>query len=236
VRKPPRWEAAKVGDPVATLHSYTNWVQGVKFSVFSEERGETKYDSSVPQYPQKIYDYHYLDRVLPVGKVAVVDLKEWNKDLSNILRTLGPKKQANVIIMFTDLPRDFYYSIMKIWKHGKKNDVIVIIGLESSGEINWVEVASWSKKDIFNVKLRDEITELKTIDREKIIKTIHDVTMSDFQRRPMKEFEYLKKEIQIATGIWIILTILVIGCWIGIDIGIAKNTFTNTFRTRRRFR
>jgi hypothetical protein len=215
-KEPPRWTRAKQGDPIATLHNYTNWVKGVKYSVFSEERGDTsKYDAVVPKYPQRIYDYHYCDRVLRVGKVNIENFPAWSMDLAYALRTMGPKKQANVVLIFTDLPKDFYYSVVKAWNHGKKNDVVIIVGLDTSNEIDWVQVFSWSKKDIFNVKLRDALYDLHTPNRAQFIQTISEITMSDFQRQSMKEFEYLRKEIHLSTPICIFFYILLIGACVG---------------------
>ena len=47
---------------------------------------------------------------------------------------------------------------------GKKNDAIVVIGVAEYPTIAWVDVFGWSKNEMFNVALRDEIIAMKKLD------------------------------------------------------------------------
>ena len=127
----------------------------------------------VPTYPKNIQDYYRINRAISVG-VAVPDIQQWNADISNILKQLGPQKQANVIVLFVNTNDPQYeYALRSAWLGGKKNDIVVMIGSTEYPKIDWVRVMSWTDKEIFKIELRDAIQELENIDREKIIYSFH---------------------------------------------------------------
>jgi hypothetical protein len=193
--QPPRWTQVNAGDPVSTTQSFTNYVKAVPESLFHANLTH-KHDTMIPPYPLNIYDYYKIDRAISVG-VQVPDLKQWDVDISNILRTLGPSKQANVIVLFVNTADESYlHALEGKWIGGKKNDIIVIIGTTQYPKIDWVAVSSWTDKALFKVQLRDDIFALQNIDREKIIQAIQVNTAKTFERKHMKDFEYLKYKIE----------------------------------------
>lgn len=197
LNQPPRWGLFQPGQPYAASHHFTNYIKAVPESVFNFSFvGLEQFKPLIPVYPNSPYDYQYVDRVLPMG-VAVPDIRNWNYDLAMTLRDLGPKKQANVVIVMVKTPERAYINALRsAWLGGKKNDIVVVLGVPEYPKIAWAEVMSWSDKELFKVQLRDSIQELGTVDREKIIGLIHDQTLQNFTRKRMNDFKYLEYEIQ----------------------------------------
>jgi hypothetical protein len=210
ITEPPRWSVVNPGDPVSDTHSFTNYVKAVPESLFHAHADMTNtFDAMIPEYPSAIYDYWHINRAISMG-VPVPDMKEWNRDISFVARDVGPKKQANIIVIFVNTADQSYiHALEGKWIGGKKNDIIVVIGSTSYPKIDWVAVSSWTDKALFKVQLRDDIMNLGNIDRNKIIEAIHVNTMKTFERKHMKDFEYLKY--QIEPPFWVLSLAAVLG-------------------------
>lgn len=226
--EPPRWTKVQTGQSVAQRKSYVNWVKAVPESLFNVNSSEKeKYEQSIPEYPIKVYDYHYLNRVLAVG-VSIPDIDQWNTDLSNELKLLGPKKQANVVVVVTNITDPTYaHGLKSSWLGGKKNDIVVVIGTSSWPTIDWVDVFSWSKNDLINVSLRDNLLALGQLDRVKFMEILRTDIMANFDRRPMAEFEYLKDEID--PPVWLIIVTMIVGliASVGLSVFLSNNSVKN---------
>lgn len=209
-KEPPRYTSAKINDSVAMKHTFTNYIKGAENSLFNESEVSVKYLNRVPDYPTKVYDYHYINRVL-LDKVDNFDgLQEWNSDLAKALNTLGAKKQVNIIILFTsvDTP-DYFYSVRKKWLGGKKNDVIIIVGTKNYPDIDWVKVMSWSDSELFKVELQDELYDLKKVNKSaEFINIISKNVDEKFQRKHMHDFDYLREDI-VPDFKWFVLSAIV---------------------------
>ncbi len=221
--EPPRWKAVKHGDPVSITNTYTNYILGAVDSLFAEDgKAEEKYKAIIPAYPLNIYDYYRIDRLVTVGKVNL-DRKVWNESISRILVQVGPRKQANVIVVVAEgVNMDFANAVRRSWKGFKKNDIVVFAGVDTAGNLTWTRVMSWSKLSIVNVKMEGEILRLfqgKPLEPVAFTDTIKTVSLAYFERRSMQEFEYLKDEASMSdtqvTWIWIITILLGIGTVVG---------------------
>lgn len=203
MEQPPRWTAVKIGEPYASTHSFTNYIKASPDSLFRNDGAVEQYKTKLPKYPQKIYDYHRLDRMVTVG-LKIPNLKEWNTKLSEINSKLGPKVEANVItVIVKNLPREYFYALKQHWLGGKKNDVITVIGVDDNNKINWAEVMAWSKDAMFEVVLRDNL-EAGELEVNRIMNHIQKDALQYFKRKPMSEYEYLKSAITPSTTQWIV--------------------------------
>lgn len=235
LEQPPRWTSAKKGDPVAQKRPFPNYVKAVPDSLFHDDQTlKEKFVGLIPAYPDKIYDYHYINRVLNAGtNIPITNLL--NKELALRLRTLGAAKKNNTIIVFakTDDP-NYRYALEAEWIGGKKNDAVVVIGVTDYPNISWVDVFGWSKNELFNVALRDEIRAMKTIDKT-LIDIIERNVSEHFEKRSMEEFAYLKDEIE--PPMWALM--LIFGLNMCISGGLAyymhKNDVFGDERRRRRW-
>ncbi len=210
VSYPKRWVSVKNGDTVAMLHEYVNYVKAASDSLFHNELSIlSTFNGKLPAYPLDIKDYQYIDRVLVDG-ITIPNISEWNAKLANILKTLGPQRQMNVVLVITTNTNPEYAQALKAyWQGGKKNDAIIVVGVSDYPTIGWVRVLSWSSDDMFNVSLRDKIWDLKTLAVDEVMRVIENESMTYFKRRPMAEFEYLKDAIEPST--WVIVLAGVLG-------------------------
>jgi hypothetical protein len=221
VDTPSRWKSIQLNDSVSDSFTYVNYIKSAKYSLYHDSSSVDI--SKVPDYPSSVYDYQYVDRV--IGVDAVVE-KDWNKKLQNVLGTLGPKYQVNVIIIVTTLPESFDHALNVKWLGGKKNDAVVVFHLDNEKIINSVFVMSWTDRSIFKVELRDSLLELKTFDFDKSLTIIESQIRKNWQRKPMKDFEYLRSEIELNP--WIILMCLIVSV---ISYIVSYLTIKNRFRT-----
>lgn len=205
---PDRYTITKVGDPVSKTSSFTNYVKAVPQSLFHFTGIKPAFADKIPEYPSNIYDIYKIDRVLTVG-VPLRDYREWNDDVSNMLRTLGPSKEANVVVVFVNTADQSYlYSLRSAWLNGKKNDVIVVIGTSKYPTIDWVGVLSWTDNELFKVQLRDDVFNLKTVDRPAIIEVISQNVKKTFKRKDFHDFDSLQNEID--PPLWVAILAIVL--------------------------
>jgi hypothetical protein len=197
LQEPPRWTQFKPGDPNMHMSNYVNYVKGNSATIIRQQGFKERYKSFLPTYPTAISDYDtILDRALPIGNVSIPELAQWNKDLTALNAAIGPKKQCNIIILFTPaLSEEYFYAVKEHWLGGKKNDIIVFIDTNPDGMIRWTNTLAWAKSDMFRVKMRDSILQVGKLDRPAIIKTIGENVEKHFFRKSMKEYKYLDQAI-----------------------------------------
>lgn len=194
---PPRWSQAVVGEPFAVSKTFTNYIKATPESLFNKADLALAGKYQIPGYPGVVYDYYRINRVLSVG-VNVPDIANWNADVSNILRNLGPLKKANIVVVFTNNPAQNYANALNAsWLGGKKNDVIVVIGTPEYPKIEWVSVLSWSDNQLFKVTLRDAIYDVSEVKRPEIIAIINENVQKSFVKKSFKDFDYLQNDIQL---------------------------------------
>lgn len=194
---PARWVAIKAGDPVAKAVPYTNYVQAVPESLFTPAAAGLKqrFASLVPPYPDQVYDFYRLDRFLAPGH-TVADAAEWQQGLAELLKERGPRRQVNAIVVVAKTAdRDYTHALRDAWQGANKNDVVLVIGSSEWPKVDFVEVISWTKNELFKVQLRDEVQAMGTIERQKVLDALGRHIDATFERRRMREFEYLQAEI-----------------------------------------
>jgi len=204
---PPRWISIQVGDPAAASHHYTNYIQAVPDSLFSPSSPalKAKFAGLLAPYPIEVFDFYRINRFVTPG-FSVPDAPQWNLDISNMLRTLGPQKQVNAIVVIakTEDP-NYEYALRDAWDGANKNDVVLLIGSKMWPKIDFVRVISWTKNETFKVELRDSILELENIERTKVMSILQAQITKNFERRHMREFKYL--EGQIDPPDWLLITV-----------------------------
>jgi hypothetical protein len=200
-----------LGEPCAETHGYTNYIKAVPESLFrpSSESMRLQFAKMIPSYPQSFYGIWRLDRVIPVG-VKVPNVADWNRKLADVLRELGPKKQANAIIVLVNTTNpDYAFALRDAWIGGKKNDIVVIIGVtQFPQKADWVRVLAMTDNEMFRVKLRDDLMALDTLTPDNVVNALRTDTLALFKRKPMKDFEYLDSEID--PPLWVNVTTAIV--------------------------
>lgn len=209
---PKRWADTQIGDPVSATSSFKNWVKAASNSLFrdSKSNADTFLERGMlPPYPNKIYDYYKINRVL-TPNMRMGRVKEWNDELNKELSVLGPKKEMNAIFVFVKgTDRNYAHALRYHWNGFKQNDAVVTIGINDSNSVSWVEVMSWSKHSIFDIKARQVFEPyvgkpLAEMEPKTIVSEFGKAANLYFVRRPMEEFEYLKSDIKPSKAlIWI---------------------------------
>jgi hypothetical protein len=205
---PPRWTAVKIGEPTALEHSYTNYIKAAPDTLFRHQGLVERYKDKIPKYPGEVYDYYRLDRLVTVG-FGVVDPTEWNADIADVNAELGKPRQANIIVVLVrGLPQDYFYALEEAWLGGKKNDIALVIGVDSEMKPQWTSVMAWTTAEIFKVRLRDDIMDDPMVTRESVMKALRTNVATYYVRKPMKDFEYLKASITPTTTQWVISIVI----------------------------
>jgi hypothetical protein len=192
---PPRWAAVTINEPTARKHTYESYIKAAPDSLFRHQGLAEKYQGRIPAYPGRVYDYYHADRLVTQG-FSMTNPQEWNRGLEKINSELGAKKQANLIVVLTSQEDAWYYALEQAWVGGKKNDVILVVGVDpSTMKPRWAQVMCWTTAKIFEIKLRDAVMDLPEITPQATLAAIHDNVQQFYKRKPMKDFEYLQSSI-----------------------------------------
>lgn len=211
---PTAYKRCKKGEPASLEKSYTNYVKAVPDSLFHDDSSIESFKKKIPDYP-RVYNFYHFDRVINVdSKIDSAAIKQINDNLDNELKTLGKLKQANILVVLTEIDDPTYrYAVEREWLSGKKNDIVVFVGLDGN-MITWADVMTWalnSGNELFHVTLRDAVTEMKTLNADKFSKTVASVTKKLYDRPQMKDYEYLADDISPPTWVIILAIILSLG-------------------------
>ena len=199
VKEPPRWTAVWVGEPVSDSHMFVNYIKAARNNVLNREG--TKISYAMPAYPAAVYDYYKIDRAVSVDG-AMPNLPEWSKQISMVMRDLGPARQVNLVVVFTKNPEIYADQLNAAWLGGKKNDVIVVIGTTDHVKPDWVKVLSWSKREDFKIDIREAVIGMDLV-AAPVMQVIAKSINTSFERRHMKEFAYLMYDIEPHVGFFI---------------------------------
>lgn len=227
VPDPQKYVVTVIGEPASRKHIYQNYIQAVPNSLFAAVNGSTmaKFAGKLPEYPLEIYDTWKINRVVQVG-VSLPDVAMWNQDISNMLRELGPQRQANVIVVIVkETDPNYAEALRDHWEGVNKNDVVLVMGTEDGQTIAWNKVISWTKNELFKIELQDRVSDLNAFDRVKIMNIIETQVAKNFERRRMREFEYLKGEIDPPNWVIILISVLLIAMYAVGTVRISRNAY-----------
>jgi hypothetical protein len=219
-KMPERYRVAIIGEPASVPHSYYNYLFADEKSLFAPENFETKYPEdyrkSIPSYPL-VYDYYRTDHVINLTSVPSTGYNEY---LSEVLSKYGKEKQLNITtVLYNDNDPQFVDATMTKWRGGKKNDVIMFFGIDSTGTVTKFYSTSFAdgmKNEMLHATLRiDALNEKMSIDL--LQKQVY-TTVQKFERLPNEEFKYMKyrlePKLEIIAACSILL--LVLSIFIGI--------------------
>ncbi|WEM33397.1 hypothetical protein EJP02_336 [Escherichia phage EJP2] len=195
---PSRWAAVKMGDPAAAEHYYTNYLFADEHSLFAERKFEESYDveyqKEIPDYPS-VYDYYNVSHIVNSTKHSVAGYEQY---IANELKTLGKEKQLNLVIVLYNHNDPLYTdALLSKWRGGKKNDVIMMFGLDADGTVRSFRSTSFAqgmKNEMLHSTLRiDALSEKMNIHLlEKQVKTVAE----KFNRLPNEDFKYMKYKME----------------------------------------
>lgn len=234
--EPPRFSATRIGEPTARTHDYTNYIKAAPDTLFRHQGLVEKYKDQLLPYPQGIYDYWHLQRLVVLGSIKV-NGDQWEADLMELNADLGAAKQVNVIVALVErMPGDYAQALDQHWLGGKKNDVVVLMSATPAGAIEWAHVMAWTDAEMFKVKLRDDLVAVGSLDRGAVMQAIRKNVGALYVRKPMKDFEYLEASITPTTTQWVVCITLGILLSVGLGVFMVYNDIEFLPRkTRRRY-
>jgi hypothetical protein len=207
---PYRFTDIKIGDPVTVPHRYTNYIKAAPDSLFHASSNTVgMFTDKIPEYPNRIYDLYKLTRVISMG-VSIPEIHLWNNDVSRYVGKVGPTKQVNLIIVFVNTADSNYiHSLAGKWIGGKKNDVIVAVGMPTYPRIEWVRVLAWTDNEEFKVRMVTDLEALGSLDRTAFMNVIKHNIDTLYKRKPMSDFKYL--EYSFDPPWWVVVISLLVG-------------------------
>ncbi len=163
-----------------------------------------------------------VDRIINAG----INLPpEWiqvnDRALDVALATLGAEKQVNILVYVVDTTdENFQRALEHHWRYGKKNDVIVIIGMTSFPTVDWVGVIlRGDDNEELKVHLRDKVMDMDNLADGTALADLIVAQVSlphsagGFERTPMAKMEYLAADVEIS----FLIQILILLIWFGLS-------------------
>jgi hypothetical protein len=170
--------------------------------------------SGLYEYPE-IFEYNY--------QPSVVGIQDFNsKSRTKIIKTLdyingayGSKYKVKVFTLFYK-NRDINTAFQQeaYWEGGNQNEIVVCIGLDNLGNIEWVKPFSWCDNKRVLVDIREDLMEAPVKDEKAFYNAYMNAIKSHWHYKSFKDFNYLSFE-PTSGQIWFVyvLTILIsIGC------------------------
>lgn len=206
---PDRWNAIRLREPTAIEHTYTNYILASPDTILKRHGVARRYRGRLLAYP-RVRDHYRSQRVL--GNARVPKMFEVNDLLSEVNADLGRRYQVNVILVLTrESNPEYAEALREHWLGGKKNDVIVVVGMPRYPDIAWVRVLTWSERQEFSINLRNRIQELRRFNAPEVMTVLRSEIRSGFRRRPMADFQYLEETLAPGWGSLIFFALLTLG-------------------------
>lgn len=112
------------------------------------------------------------------------------------------------------------------WVGGNKNEFVICIGLDSlSNKIQWSNCFSWMDEPKLEVATEQFLANEDTLDLMSLSSFLEKKIPTDWKRKEFEDFDYIN--IQLSTGQYIGILILILLYNIGISIFIIRNDFKN---------
>ncbi|MDQ1344233.1 MAG: hypothetical protein QG650_953 [Patescibacteria group bacterium] len=141
--------------------------------------------------------------------------EDWKKTASFALDRLngilGPSKEVNVVLYVVDTAdRSFVPALEAHWKHGKKNQLTVVIGSTAFPKVDWADAIDfWSEKPEIRINLRDKLQTM-SLDDPRFFATIEKEVVENWQRKRMRTFEYLAWDLTIPWWAYLLVTVFTV--------------------------
>lgn len=198
-KMPHRYNIVDIGEHVSKENRYTNYLL-IENNAFYWLGEPDLYEH--PAYP-RVTDYYRSNTLINVSNVETPE--NWNEQLNRFRTFIAPELQLNVVVVLTSEPRPYWESLMAAWQGGKKNDVIMVFGLNDSGEIDWFNSNSFAR-GFGNTSLHANLRMLASTN-DMNLNSYLDVISKQFVRYEMANMDYLKSQVKLSNLaiFWIIM-------------------------------
>lgn len=222
-----KWDGGMLDVETSTWEtSYDNYVQCSKsnFGLMDVSEGDAK-RFKLYEYPE--VNGYYQRPILGLDSMTYLpqNLKNGAYKMFEYFNGLnGPKRKIRVfVLLFSGQSMDIAVKQKYYWVNGNKNEVIICIDADrATGQINWVYPFTWSENKRIEVDLREDISNMKTLDFTKLYHVVDEST-STFVYRDFSKFDY----ISVDTPTWEIWLVYLLT--LGITIGLLYYGYTNQY-------
>lgn len=196
---PHRYNIVEIGEHVSKENRYTNYLL-IEHNAFYWLGEPELYEH--PEYP-RVSDYYRSNTLINVSNIETPET--WTEQLNQFRTFIAPELQLNVVVVLTSEPRPYWESLMAAWQGGKKNDVIVVFGLNESGEIDWFNSTSFAR-GFGNTSLHANLRMISSTN-DMNLNSYLDVISKQFVRYEMSNMDYLKSQVKLSdlAIFWIIM-------------------------------
>lgn len=191
-REPETYRQIRIGEPTAWEHRFTNYVKADPESLLPRPP-QRKFAVELPAYP-RVSGWR-ARRFLFVG-LSHPEAGRLDEALAELNANLGPVKQVNLIVVVAAEADPAYAdALAAAWLGGKKNDVILVIGVPDFPSIRWARVISWNQtrgsEDDLKGELIRQIEALGTFDGAAVLRILGETVRLYYVRRPFSTFAHL---------------------------------------------
>lgn len=221
--------------PVSVEHKYVNYLKASK-SLHKRSGVSISYQDYLLPYPNVTggkFGQIEFNRVVSSGDNISAEWKTIvNKELDKALAYIASQKQLNIVVYTVNTSdRAFLHTLEEYWTFGKKNDVVVVLGITEFPKVDWAGVMVFHGNETLRVKLRDSIVNMDNISDPVVFsQLVVDHINQDFKRVPMAEMEHLLHDIEIPW--WIILLVWIL---VGTVVFVVSFMLENNQTRNRRF-
>lgn len=204
--EPPRFTEVEINEPVTRRNSYMNYVKANPDSIFNDTEHTHLMDThefNIPNYPV-IHDVYRVNRVVVASHQIPRDLfRDLSESISMELRTLSAEKEVNIVVVVTHESNPQYANALKYeWLGGKKNDVVIVLGMPEYPNIEWIESFGWAEGSrIFN-EINDHYRG-QELDTETFATDLSVIIREHYARQEFSQYDYLLDE--LSPPLWAII-------------------------------
>lgn len=168
---PPRFDSVDLGESFSTEMKYIDFFEMSKKIDFSNV-SDNIYMNKIPDYPQ-IINYYKFNGMIIVGSIKK-NFLNLNKELSKEMIKWYPKYDLNIIVFLLSDNYDasYFEALESKWNGGKRNDVVIVVQMDTKSDVNWAKVMARSQSDDFKNSIAFELENIKDINTEKLINVI----------------------------------------------------------------
>jgi len=200
--------------PTSVAHTYINYVTAAKDNVIHTKisKDDMKLfisENKLHKYPPLSKDKYGAKKLLRIiDDSNRSDAQSMQDKLDLFCAKYSKTKQVNPLIYITKQDRSFKTYLETYWNKGKKNDATLILGVDANGKVLYSDVIAWTNNTDFIVDCQNSFKGLNVKnDAIKLVDIFQNLILSEYERKPMEEFSYLKENITLQ-WYWQLLIIL----------------------------
>ena len=193
-KEPERFTKVQIKEPFTYEASFKNYIANVPNSLFSKFK-----DVQWVAYPS-IYDYYRYNPVIIQG-LNTLNHKEWQDMVTMYSKVYS--KGSDVLFIITSSKtnkNDYVEKIKGVWKGGKLNSVIVVLGVSPEKKIEWVDSFTYGNNrdnELLIVKIRDTLLE-KPLAPSFVVSNVFYTVSKYYTPVQESDFDYLQNELTLS--------------------------------------